>query len=123
MFNVVALSEDERSLRELLPLLIAVCLAELWRDSWFLAGQRMTEVSPRKSEKGQRGKEGDGEEVRVESRVILAVSICHAKFALDFARLSPFAKFDGQTSFVYERSTKTRYEILLVERRGLIAVS
>lgn len=53
---------------ELSPLLIAVCLAELWRDSWLLAGQRMTEVSPR--EKGRRReREGDEEEVSALSLV------------------------------------------------------
>lgn len=45
-FDVVSPFKDERSPRELPALLkAAVCLAELWRDSWFLAGQRMTEVS------------------------------------------------------------------------------
>lgn len=45
-FDVVSPFKDERSPRELSALLkAAVCLAELWRDSWFLAGQRMTEVS------------------------------------------------------------------------------
>jgi len=97
-------------------LLIAICLAELWCDSWLLAGQRMTKVSS-KRKRGERS-------MVYPHWVLCDTRSKHLPRQIRNGLCATFAVCEiWQANFVRLRKVYRNYEILRVERRGLISAS